>query len=63
MSNHVTSTSAFELPAQWEPMHGDVFKKVTLNQNSAEYQAVAGDFVRTAQRNIQKVTTMTRKNI
>nr|XP_040036850.1 protein mono-ADP-ribosyltransferase PARP14-like isoform X2 [Gasterosteus aculeatus aculeatus] len=49
------SESPFELPAQWEPMHGDVFKKVTLNQNSAEYQAVAGDFVRTAQRNIQKI--------
>uniref|UniRef100_A0AAQ4RAK1 Poly [ADP-ribose] polymerase n=1 Tax=Gasterosteus aculeatus aculeatus TaxID=481459 RepID=A0AAQ4RAK1_GASAC len=50
-----TGLYCVNLPAQWEPMHGDVFKKVTLNQNSAEYQAVAGDFVRTAQRNIQKI--------
>lgn len=53
----VTSTLALELPTQWEPMHGEVFKKVELQPNSPEYQTVAQGFVKTAKYNIQKVST------
>ncbi|XP_062416187.1 protein mono-ADP-ribosyltransferase PARP14-like isoform X2 [Pungitius pungitius] len=51
----IESESPLELPAQWEPMHGDVFKKVTLNPSSAEFQTVARGFFKTAPRNIQKM--------
>uniref|UniRef100_A0A3B4WTB6 Poly [ADP-ribose] polymerase n=1 Tax=Seriola lalandi dorsalis TaxID=1841481 RepID=A0A3B4WTB6_SERLL len=51
----MTSTSALELPAQWEPMHEEVFKKVELQINSQEYQDVAQGFLKTAKYNIQKI--------
>uniref|UniRef100_A0A3B4T7X2 Poly [ADP-ribose] polymerase n=1 Tax=Seriola dumerili TaxID=41447 RepID=A0A3B4T7X2_SERDU len=44
-----------ELPAQWEPMHEEVFKKVELQLNSQEYQDVAQGFLKTAKYNIQKI--------
>ncbi|XP_049423907.1 protein mono-ADP-ribosyltransferase PARP14-like isoform X1 [Epinephelus fuscoguttatus] len=49
------SESTLELPTQWEPMHGEVFKKVELQPNSPEYQTVAQGFVKTAKYNIQKI--------
>nr|XP_046237201.1 protein mono-ADP-ribosyltransferase PARP14-like isoform X2 [Scatophagus argus] len=44
-----------EMPTQWEPMHNEVFKKVELPPNSAEYQDVAQAFLRTAKYNIRKI--------
>ncbi|XP_022625617.1 poly [ADP-ribose] polymerase 14-like [Seriola dumerili] len=47
--------ATLELPAQWEPMHEEVFKKVELQLNSQEYQDVAQGFLKTAKYNIQKI--------
>lgn len=49
------SETALELPAQWEPMHEEVFKKVELQPNSPEYQTVAKGFLKTAKFNIRKI--------
>ncbi|XP_037614081.1 protein mono-ADP-ribosyltransferase PARP14-like isoform X1 [Sebastes umbrosus] len=49
------SETTLELPTQWEPMHGEVFKKVELRPNSTEYQAVAKGFLKTAKYNIRKI--------
>ncbi|XP_070785885.1 protein mono-ADP-ribosyltransferase PARP14-like isoform X2 [Enoplosus armatus] len=49
------SETTIELPTQWEPMHGEVFKKVELQPNSPEYQIVAQDFLKTAKYNIRKI--------
>ncbi|XP_042367810.1 protein mono-ADP-ribosyltransferase PARP14-like isoform X2 [Plectropomus leopardus] len=49
------SDAGLELPTNWEPMHGEIFKKVELQPNSPEYQAVAQGFLKTAKYNIQKI--------
>ncbi|XP_075948577.1 protein mono-ADP-ribosyltransferase PARP14-like isoform X1 [Anarhichas minor] len=49
------SETAVELPTEWEPMHGEVFKKIQLQPNSPEYQTVAQGFLKTAKYNIQKI--------
>ncbi|XP_071315254.1 protein mono-ADP-ribosyltransferase PARP14-like isoform X2 [Trachinotus anak] len=49
------TAATLELPAQWEPMHEEVFKKVVLQPNSQEYQDVAQGFLKTAKYNIQKI--------
>lgn len=59
----VTCTLALKLPPQWEPMHNEVFKKVEIQPNSPEYQAVAQGFHRTATYNIQKVSMPTQQHI
>ncbi|XP_047240975.1 protein mono-ADP-ribosyltransferase PARP14-like [Girardinichthys multiradiatus] len=46
---------ALELPPHWEPMKGEIFKKVELQPNSPEYQKVAKGFHKTTQYNIQKI--------
>lgn len=53
----VTLTLALELPPEWEPMQQEeVFKRVQLQPNSAEYDNVAKGFLKTARYNIQKVS-------
>ncbi|XP_032355071.1 protein mono-ADP-ribosyltransferase PARP14 isoform X1 [Etheostoma spectabile] len=44
-----------ELPTQWEPMNGEVLKKVELHPNSPEYKNVAKGFLKTAKYNILKI--------
>ncbi|KAF6717731.1 Poly [ADP-ribose] polymerase 14 [Oryzias melastigma] len=51
----VEPTSALELPEHWDPMDGEVFKKVELNPNSTEYIKVAKGFRDTAKFTIQKI--------
>ncbi|XP_008298465.1 poly [ADP-ribose] polymerase 14-like isoform X2 [Stegastes partitus] len=53
--NRSQSDAALQLPAHWEPMQEEVFKKVELQANSAEYQDVAQCFFRTAKYNISKI--------
>ena len=55
------STLDFELPQHWEPMHGEVFKKVELQPNSTEYQNVVKGFCKTTQYNIRKVSNANTK--
>ncbi|CAJ1085949.1 protein mono-ADP-ribosyltransferase PARP14-like isoform X2 [Xyrichtys novacula] len=43
------------LPAHWEPMEGETFKKIELQPSSPEYQGVAQGFLRTAKYNICKI--------
>uniref|UniRef100_A0A7N6BPQ8 Poly [ADP-ribose] polymerase n=1 Tax=Anabas testudineus TaxID=64144 RepID=A0A7N6BPQ8_ANATE len=47
--------TALELPPHWDPMHEEVFKKITLQPNSPEYQNVAQGFLNTAKYKIQKI--------
>ncbi|XP_070849302.1 protein mono-ADP-ribosyltransferase PARP14-like [Chaetodon trifascialis] len=47
--------TTLELPTEWEPMQGEVFKKVELHPNSPEYQVVAQGFLKTAKYNIVKI--------
>ncbi|XP_034532885.1 protein mono-ADP-ribosyltransferase PARP14-like isoform X2 [Notolabrus celidotus] len=47
--------TVLELPADWEPMEDQFFKKVELQPTSTEYQAVARGFLRTAKYNICKI--------
>lgn len=49
-------TLSLDVPSEWEPMPGEVFKKVTLQPNSPEYQDVAQGFLATARYNIKKVS-------
>ncbi|XP_034712923.1 protein mono-ADP-ribosyltransferase PARP14-like isoform X2 [Etheostoma cragini] len=44
-----------EMPTQWEPMNGEVLKKVELHPSSLEYQDVANGFLKTANYNILKI--------
>lgn len=60
--SHVTLTLALELPPHWDPMHEEVFKKITLQPNSPEYQNVAQGFLNTARYKIQKVSMPTHEN-
>lgn len=57
LKNTTESASAFvlELPDHWEPMNGEVFKKVELEPNSPEYQEVAEGFHKTTSHNIHKI--------
>ncbi|XP_068444554.1 protein mono-ADP-ribosyltransferase PARP14-like isoform X2 [Clinocottus analis] len=52
------SETALQLPTHWEPMHGEVNKKVMLDPNSPEYQTVANGFLKTAKYKIQKIERM-----
>ncbi|KAM9718093.1 protein mono-ADP-ribosyltransferase PARP14-like [Menidia menidia] len=49
------SEADFELPAHWEPMHEEIFKKVNLDPNSQEYKDVAKGFLQTAKFTIKKI--------
>ncbi|KAM9335537.1 protein mono-ADP-ribosyltransferase PARP14-like [Symphorus nematophorus] len=49
------SEISFQLPAHWEPMDEEVFKKVELQPNSQEYQTVAQGFLKTANYTIRKI--------
>ncbi|RVE60262.1 hypothetical protein OJAV_G00179280 [Oryzias javanicus] len=51
----VEPNSALELPEHWDPMDGEVFKKVELNPNSTEYDKIAKGFRDTANFTIQKI--------
>lgn len=58
----VASTLALELPAHWEPMKGEDFKKVELQPDSPEYQEVAVGFCKANNYNIHKVSLVTHKH-
>ncbi|CAJ1085948.1 protein mono-ADP-ribosyltransferase PARP14-like isoform X2 [Xyrichtys novacula] len=47
--------TTLDLPAHWEPMEEETFKKVELQPSSPEYQGVAQGFLRTAKYNICKI--------
>ncbi|XP_041841507.1 protein mono-ADP-ribosyltransferase PARP14-like isoform X2 [Melanotaenia boesemani] len=49
------SKTALELPSNWEPMYGEIFKRVELQSNSPEYKNVAKHFLKTAKYNICKI--------
>jgi len=54
----MASNLGFDLPTHWELMHEELFKRVELQPNSAEYQDVAKGFLQTAKYNIHKVSTV-----
>lgn len=49
------SDTALELPAHWEPMDEEIFKKVELKSDSPEFKRVAKHFLETAKYNIHKI--------
>lgn len=49
------------MPTHWDPMHGEVFKKIELQRNSPEYQNVVKDFCKTAKYNVCKVSNANTK--
>lgn len=49
------SDTALDLPANWEPMNDEIFKKVELQKQSQEYNNVAQGFEKTAKFSIQKI--------
>ncbi|KAI3375702.1 hypothetical protein L3Q82_004004 [Scortum barcoo] len=49
------SETVLELPAHWEPMQDEFYKKVELKSNSSEYKGIAQGFLNTAKNNICKI--------
>uniref|UniRef100_UPI0037E93301 protein mono-ADP-ribosyltransferase PARP14-like n=1 Tax=Semicossyphus pulcher TaxID=241346 RepID=UPI0037E93301 len=47
--------TTLELPAHWEPMEEEIFKKIELQPTSQEYKDVAQGFLTTAKYNICKI--------
>ncbi|KAM7366437.1 hypothetical protein PAMP_015875 [Pampus punctatissimus] len=51
----IETESEIQLPTHWEPMHGEVFKKVELQPNSPEYQNIVKGFHKMANYKIHKI--------